>query len=51
MIARILGENKGTVKRHYKKYLEDPDGAPHPGRPAILPEAQHEGLITEVVQA
>jgi hypothetical protein len=51
MIARILGENKGTMKRHYKKCLEHPDGAPHPGRPAILTEAQREELITEVVQA
>jgi hypothetical protein len=48
VIGRILGVNKETVTRHYKRYLHHPDGQSHPERPPILVKVQCEELVHEI---
>jgi hypothetical protein len=48
MIRRIFAMNQGTVKRHYRRYLEERQTPSHNGRPSILNEEQHAQLVAEI---
>jgi ABC-type enterochelin transport system ATPase subunit len=48
MIGRILGADKGTVKQHYKRHLDQPEDELCFGRLSILTELQHEELVHEI---
>jgi hypothetical protein len=44
LISRILGIDRGAVKRHFKKGLSDPGDTPRNGRPSILGTEQRREL-------